>query len=135
MKNLVQFSTPQQAYFDVWHYSVKIVFSTDINDSIKTQFPEETKFNGTSTDACHMFRSDEPEPESFLFFPFTANASTIGHECWHAVRRMLLFAGTDLENETVAYHLGWLIGEVTKFQKIAKSKRKVFNGKRNNKHK
>jgi hypothetical protein len=52
-----------------------------------------------------------------LFFKPDASAEIITHECWHAIWWMFTWAGvTNWDNETTAYHLGYLVGKVSEFQ-------------------
>lgn len=69
---------------------------------------------GNNTEAFHEYDSDGDGGVSRLFFRLDAGSGTIAHECWHVVRRMFEWAGAELENEMVAYHLGHLVGEVTR---------------------
>jgi hypothetical protein len=49
------------------------------------------------------------------------------------VRRMLTYAGAELDSETVAYHLGYLVKAIILFLvKCEAEMRKNRNGKRNN---
>jgi hypothetical protein len=52
-----------------------------------------------------------------LFLHPDSCARIIAHECWHAVWWMFKWAGVaDWDNETCAYHLGYLVGKVSEFQ-------------------
>jgi hypothetical protein len=42
---------------------------------------------------------------------------TIAHESWHAILNMLVRVGADLDNEVVAYHLGYLVDEIVKLKR------------------
>jgi hypothetical protein len=50
----------------------------------------------------------------FRFSEMSPN--TIAHEAWHVVRKMLISRGAELDNEVVAYHVGFIAGEITKFR-------------------
>ena len=50
---------------------------------------------------------------SFLLFGENPSVGTIAHEVWHTVRHMLVeWVGAGLDNEVVAYHLGYLTQQV-----------------------
>jgi hypothetical protein len=66
-------------------------------------------FNG----GTHMCRRDFPE--SWIILPFDAPCSSVAHEAWHAVRRMLDYCGAEQENEVVAYHLGYVVNKIIHF--------------------
>lgn len=52
---------------------------------------------------------------SFIFLHYTASVGTIAHESWHAVKHMLEYMGVELDSETVAYHLGYMVDKIFKF--------------------
>ena len=134
-KNRGGHSTPQNIDFPVFGYRIGVVFSTHVPLTMKEYF---SNFEGTEedTEACHCpFKN---EGKALLFFPFTVAPGTIAHEAYHAVRRMLSYEGIglyeaedddNLDNETVAYHLGYLVKEILKCQKVANKGRRAFLAK------
>jgi hypothetical protein len=102
--------------FPAWNYSVTVVVTSDINAAAKK---------------LHLIAVDEPPPadkstgglsrhgrdcgESYLFVKPGSSINAVAHESWHCVRRMLLYAGAELDSETVAYHLGYLAQKVHVF--------------------
>lgn len=54
-------------------------------------------------------------PCSLLILHEGCSPGIVAHECWHAIRRMLNNLDVGLENETVAYHLGYLVNRVHNF--------------------
>lgn len=52
---------------------------------------------------------------SWMFLHPRACSSTVAHECWHAVEGIMKAIGADPESEVIAYHLGYLVGEVSNF--------------------
>jgi hypothetical protein len=54
---------------------------------------------------------------SFIFFPYDVSVGTIAHERWHVIRNMMKFVGIELDSETVAYHLGYMVNHIVKFIK------------------
>lgn len=101
--------------FDAWNsYDVFIVFTESIAQS-------RTKRYGSAggSDGAKALHVSAEGGRSHLFFKIgNAPSGVIAHECWHAIRRMMVeWAGVeDLDNETVAYHLGWLVGKVVDFR-------------------
>ena len=69
------------------------------------------KYEGSSEVALHDYND---AGDSWLFFSPNPKAGTVAHESWHCVRRMLKWAGAGLDDEVVAYHLEFLVDEVTK---------------------
>lgn len=100
--------------FPVWSsYCVHVIFTGSITGSLKSRG---RKFNAASTDALHWNRGDG---HSFLLFQIgNAPSGTIAHECWHAIRTMLIdYCGVEImEDEVTAYHLGYLVQQVTNFR-------------------
>lgn len=47
--------------------------------------------------------------------PKARDADTVSHEASHAVRELLRFHGAKNDEETFAYHLGFLVGRIHKF--------------------
>jgi hypothetical protein len=58
---------------------------------------------------------DEDGCMSFIFLPYNPSVGTIAHEMWHAVKHMMETRGVELDSETTAYHLGYLVDHVFKF--------------------
>lgn len=85
--------------------------------------------------ACQVV-VDLDQPFTDLFLPLDVTPDTIAHESWHAVRRMLLYCGAELDNEVVAYHLGFFVRNINrrleKCRKLARTKRdqEKKNGKK-----
>lgn len=52
---------------------------------------------------------------SFIFVKHNVSVGTIAHESWHAVNQMMNVMGVEIDSETVAYHLGYLVNEVFRF--------------------
>ncbi len=50
-----------------------------------------------------------------IIMPYRCDVGYIAHEVWHIVRSMLLYSGASLDNEVVAYYIGWLTREIIKF--------------------
>ena len=67
--------------------------------------------HGSNPEASHLFGGSH---DSMLVFHPFPSPGTVSHEAWHAVRQMMLNAGAELDNELVAYHLGYIVEEVHK---------------------
>lgn len=103
--------------FPVWsNYKVHIVFSEDIAGSLRKRYGKKADPRAGEAGAMHRYDSDG---HSHIFFKVgDAGTGTIAHECYHAVRAMMMsFADCDtMENETTAYHLGYLVSQATEFK-------------------
>jgi len=51
-----------------------------------------------------------------LFFKRDNSDGIIAHEAWHAVFSMFEWAGAELDNEMVAYHLSYLVDRIASFK-------------------
>jgi len=103
-----------KVFFSVWGYSVFVIFAKDFSEAAKELRLKHTIKDFEDTEAATFHTTNLSE--SFLFFrpKRHVKVSTIAHECWHVVHRMLDYSGAVLDNETVAYHLGFLVGAVCK---------------------
>ena len=99
------------------NYPVKIVFCADIF--------KEGKRLGASFPS-----GDEKDEEAFTavnpagctcVFGYKPDAETIAHEAYHAIVALLKFSGASAEEELVAYHLGYLVGRITKWRDNAET--------------
>jgi len=52
---------------------------------------------------------------AFIFLKPNASIEALADESWHAIRRMMIKMRVELDNEAVAYHLGYLVDKVFKF--------------------
>lgn len=92
--------------FPAFRYCVRITVASDMSEYL-------TRTGTDSCDRCApeaMHRCMDGESE-IIFRPFPS-AGTVAHESWHAIRAMLLEAGCELDNENVAYHLGFLVDQI-----------------------
>lgn len=108
----------KQILFPVWsNYEMVIVVTSESSLMPTVSYVSDRDFNrepdlSPTCDACTIGRAGK----SYLFFQETATAGTIAHEAWHAVNHMLKgFAGAELEDELIAYHLGYLVDQITQF--------------------
>jgi hypothetical protein len=105
-------------------YTVYIVFTHDIPASAN-YLSIRDKFNSLNDDrmthcfGCHL--NPYERGDAYLLFTPEITVGGIAHECWHAVHAMFDWAGMELENETVAYHLGYLVNAVINFHAKAVS--------------
>ena len=93
--------------FEALQYRVKAVVTDNLGEyGCSLGFHEHSN---RSPEATHFTNGYE---SIIAFSPFPS-PGTIAHECWHAVRTMLLNADAELDNETVAYHLGHLVDKIS----------------------
>ncbi len=105
-------------------YTIHVVVGDCLKKSIAARYPE-SDHDLSNTDAM-TFRAEGGHAHIFmqtdsLYTPYKC-AGVLAHEVWHAVRTMLLYVGVGgtqegepLNNEVVAYHLGYVVEKATKF--------------------
>lgn len=100
------------------NYRIIIVLTKDIAASVAYLAERDNFFadNDRVQDclACHLHPKDRGH--SYLVFGPNMAASSIAHECWHMIFNLMQFAGISLEDEFVAYHLGYAVQQVVDFQ-------------------
>ena len=99
--------------FDAFDYHVHLGVTGDVVASRTERNGILGVYDASPAGAMHAYNRETAE--AYLFLPFDVRPATIAHESWHAVRRMLVFCGAELDNETVAYHLGYLVGKIHEF--------------------
>lgn len=97
------------------HYDVHVEFSSNPQKAL-LKYPETKNVEyGKDTQGIAIHCKDESR--SFIFLPFHVSAGTIAHEAWHVIRRMMDYLGIELDNEAVAYHLGYLVNKIAEGQR------------------
>ena len=94
-------------------YIVHVEITSDVSKSV-LRYPQ-TKNIEDPTNAMAVHCKDENF--SFIFLKYNMDVGSIAHESWHVVRRMMNRMDVDLDNETVAYHLGYLTNEIFRFMR------------------
>jgi len=97
-------------------YTMHVEVTTDIQKSL-AKYPEtEYAMDGEENSNTHAIAVHiANEPFTFIFLPYNVSVGTIAHEAWHAIRRMMEYMDVDLDNETVAYHLGYSVDKIFNF--------------------
>lgn len=92
-------------------YDVTIIFTSDIKAVAKSHKARASK----NTAACFITKRVAPL-SGWLVFNRNPSANEIAHEAWHCIFHLMSAVGAKLEDEVVAYHLGYLVGEIHKFK-------------------
>ena len=95
------------------NYRIRIVVTKDVRKYMLTcsEF-KDIAMDGEHADTYAITLHQVGNNLTYIIFPFGASVGSIAHECWHAVRKMLLHLNAKLDNEVVAYHLGYLVNQV-----------------------
>lgn len=95
--------------FDVFGYTYTIIRTDDVLGVAK-------KLRGDIPGAAAQFiEVDEKPMHGYLVFGLEPTPGIIAHESFHAVWNMLKGVGAELDDETVAYHLDYLVSAIHKF--------------------
>lgn len=94
-------------------FIIHIETSTDFDKTIQ-KYPCIEHMAGDNEN-CDAMTLHGGGPVVFIFLKPNASVGTIAHECWHAIRHMLNVVGVELDSETVAYHLGYLVQKTFNF--------------------
>ena len=109
-------------YIPTFHWSIDIVVTDRVVDYARHRGWSGSDGREVTTAGLTLLFPDELL--TVIIIQPDANAGTIAHECWHCVRQMLLHMGATLDNEVVAYHLGYVVNRVTDFKNAKKKRRK-----------
>lgn len=112
-KSYKSFKRLHMVDFPVWHYTVYVVFTDDYNAASKElNLEQPARPFGPTTEAVTFH--EDGNGISYMFFHKKEHVSikSIVHESWHVIHRMLEYVGAEVDNETVAYHLGYLVEKV-----------------------
>jgi hypothetical protein len=99
--------------FPVWNYTVHVVYTDDIRKARQAR----VSIVGALEEPLHEFIDamhcyNPVEPDGIIFITPTTSAGVICHEAFHAMWRMFKWTGAKPENETYAYHLGYLVDKI-----------------------
>lgn len=97
----------------VFNYMIFVVVTDNIAESRKNRKARLgclKKDISKYVDGMHSF--DNLEPNGWVFINPTSSPGVIAHEVFHALWRMFKWVGAKLENETVAYHLSYIVDKI-----------------------
>lgn len=110
--------------FPIFNYLVFVIYSNDVkksrisrNERLGVDDPPLNEH----VRALHSY--DHLHPNGFIFVNYNVSPGVLAHECFHALWRMFEWIGAKHDNETFAYHLGYLIDYVTIKSKIKSCKK------------
>jgi hypothetical protein len=119
--------------FPMYDISIFVYFCENIRESMdkicdKHGFAESSHKIKESMYACHLFNSDKKD--SIIFLPIDTGLGTAVHESYHAVCRLFKYIDAEHEEEIFAYHLDYLVSEITKLQNKITEKKKLDKRKK-----
>jgi hypothetical protein len=107
------------------HYCVWVIVTNDICKAAskvkKADTSSEREFYEQS---AALTLHNTHKGESFIIVTPKSDVGDVAHEVWHAVRKVFEWTGAELENEMVAYHIGYLMLYAWDVIKKAKKKKR-----------
>jgi hypothetical protein len=94
------------------HYVVHVEISSDIKKSLLKYPPTKSIEMEENT---HGLAVHTDNAFSYIFLPYDTSAGDIAHEAWHVIRHMMEYLSIELDNEAVAYHLGYMVNKIFRF--------------------
>ena len=90
-----------------FHYEVRVILTDNMQQSV---WNRDLDFDVSRWAAGHL--SYEDESHSFVFLPLQPTMEEISHEVLHALWKIMRWIGAEFEEEVMAYHQGYLSGEI-----------------------
>jgi hypothetical protein len=98
-----------------FNYAIKVVFTGDFKEFAKkkkwSKFSEQIADDDRTVSGYHC--SHPGEGLSWILLRHDPKISTIVHETFHVVWRIMEHIGAKFENEVMAYHLGYIVEKIT----------------------
>lgn len=91
------------------NFTIHVVFTDDWR-------AEAVKLNADLTDDSIAWTVSEGKA-AHIIFPHHPDPDVVAHETFHAIWALMKFAGAEMEEEVVAYHLGHVVELITKWSK------------------
>lgn len=92
-------------------YKVTVLFTRDIPKAAARLGVDASKADAAMT------ITETGTKRAYIVFPLKPDADTVAHEAYHAISAMLAWAGATPEEETVAYHIGYLVKHITEWSR------------------
>ena len=98
-------------------FIIHVEISNDFDKTI-SKYPNIKNFaDGTNQNCDALTIHENDSPLVFIFLKHNVSVGTIAHESWHALCHMFETVGVDMDSETVAYHLGFLVNAIFRFMR------------------
>jgi len=110
--------------FEVFGWRVFFIYTSNVKET-REALSHKVGALETSLENCPALHSYNAKlNDSFVIFNNTATIGDLAHECFHVLWRMFISHGVELDNETTAYHLGFLVDKIVDFKKKFDNKMK-----------
>jgi hypothetical protein len=99
-------------YFPILaRYAVRLIITDNLAKSFGERLGEGRL--GGCTDGCCFH---DKNGQTWMFLSDGVSQGTVAHEAFHVMYEIHDYIGAKVENEMLAYHLGYLVNEVEKFR-------------------
>lgn len=119
----------------VFNYRVIVVITNSISASrdARDELLGETSHKlNKYVDGLHSY--NEEEPDSYIFITPRTTNGVIAHEVFHVIWRVFEWVGAKLDNETIAYHLSYIVDEIDEKRKMLRKTKKNSSAKNSKKN-
>lgn len=101
-------------------FDITVVRTTNMEASVRRRAHTKSFFDRDGdirfTEGLAVHYSNDKAEHSYIFLKWNCSMGTVAHEAYHVVRRVFEWHNVAMENEAVAYHLGYLVSEILKAQ-------------------
>jgi hypothetical protein len=94
-------------------YEIYVILTEDINNSRSGRSHFLGDWDSTE-DTIGIHSGMEEAARSYIFLGYEPDISSVVHEAYHAVWRVMEYLGAHHENEVMAYILGHIVREIVK---------------------
>jgi len=97
-----------------FNYKIYVILSDNVEDArVRRSYLLGPYTPDGSTAGLHYGRVDLPI--SYVFLPYCSDIGYVAHETYHCICNIMEWAGARHEEEIVAYMMGYLVREITRF--------------------
>lgn len=102
-------------HFPVWMYDIHLIYTTDIGVSANKRFS--LKPEHQPDEYTLGFYVSSKDGHNYVIFNTKSTEGQIAHEIHHALWDMFRRKGAELDDETFAYHLTYLLDKALEFKR------------------
>lgn len=98
-------------------YAVSVEVAPHIEKAME-RYRDTFHIEGYEEDCTNALTVHHPEEGmSYVFLRPRASPGTVAHEAWHVLVHMWEGLGIELDHESMAYHLGYLVDKIDRYVK------------------
>lgn len=106
------FKKSREIFIDIYEYKLRFVETNDFDKAAeKLKIRTSKDYSG----ALALTWTSRDESKGFIFCYKNPPVHYLAHECWHVLYEIFTNRGMEFEEETVAYHLDYLVKKAAQF--------------------